>query len=121
MTCKYPVESRSYKACVMCSDKNSCDNSTVTCDSTYLLSAIQAYHKTKEYLKTCSTKELVEINKRISDAIAEGKFAVSGDGCLQPETRLKLEELGYKVLTGTQYNESYWTIVWNLKKENILV
>lgn len=27
MNCKYPVESRSYKACVLCSDKNICENS----------------------------------------------------------------------------------------------
>lgn len=34
------------------------------------------------------------------------------DGSLKPETRKKLEELGYKVETGTQYNEPYYSISW---------
>ena len=39
MNCKYPVESRSYKACVLCSDKNICENSTIVNNATTLLSA----------------------------------------------------------------------------------
>lgn len=62
--------------------------------------------------KDCSTKELAEISKRISDAIANGKFSINGDGCLQYETTQRLEELGYKVETGSQYNEQYWSISW---------
>ena len=38
--------------------------------------------------------------------------AISEDGSLKPETRKKLEELGYKVETGTQYNEPYYSISW---------
>lgn len=39
-------------------------------------------------------------------------FLISEDGSLKPETRKKLEELGYKVETGTQYNEPYYSISW---------
>ena len=112
MSCKFPVESRSHKACALCSDKDLCSDSTVKNDNVTLLSASEANHKTKENIKTCSTKELAEISTRILDAIADGKFSISGDGCLQHETLQRLKELGYKMDTGSQYNELYWSIGW---------
>lgn len=113
MTCKYPVNSRSYKVCTLCSDKNICEDSTNVNNATTLLSASEAHKKTIDNIKNCSTKELAEISKRISDAIADGKFSISGDGCLQYETRQRLEELGYEVKIGSQYNEPLWKISWN--------
>ena len=112
MACKYPVESRSYKACVLCFDKNICEDSTNVNNVTTLLSASEAHKKTANNIKKRSTKELEEISKRISDAIADGKFSISGDGCLQYETTQRLEGLNYKVQTGSQYNELYWSISW---------
>lgn len=112
MDCKYSVESRSYKACVLCSDKNICENSTVLNNVATLLSASEAHKKTTDNIRDCLTKELEEISKRISDAIANGKFYINGDGCLQYETTQRLEELGYKVKTENQYNEDYWNISW---------
>lgn len=112
MDCKYPVESRSYKACVLCSDKNICENSIIVNNAATLLSAGEAHKKTVNNIKDCSTKELAEISKRISDAIANGKFSINGDGCLQYETTQRLKELGYKVETGSQYSEQYWSIDW---------
>ena len=112
MTCKYPVESRSYKTCALCSDKNMCEDSTVVNNAIMLLSASEAHKKTVDNIKKCSTKELAEISKRISDAIADGKFSISGDGYLQYETTQRLEELSYKVQTGIQYNEQYGSISW---------
>ena len=41
-----------------------------------------------------------------------GKFSFSKDGSLEPETRRKLEELGYDVKTGMQKNKSYYSISW---------
>lgn len=112
MTCKYPVNSRSYKACTLCSDKNICEDSTNVNNTTTLLSASEAHKNTIDNIKNCSTKELAEISKRIRNAIADGKFSISGDGCLQYETTQRLEELSYKVQTGIQYNEQYWSISW---------
>lgn len=112
MDCKYPVGSRSYKACALCSDKNICKNSTVVNNATTLLSASEAHKKTTDNIKDCSTKELAEISKRISNAIANGKFYINGDGYLQYETTQRLEELGYKVKTENQYNEEHWNISW---------
>lgn len=113
MSCKFPVESRSHKACVLCSDKDLCSDSTVKNDNVTLLSAIDACHKTKDNLKKCTTKELAEISKKISEAIENGKYEVSDSGYLQPETRQRLEELGYNISNGSQYNEPYWTISWH--------
>lgn len=112
MDCKYPVENRSYKACVLCSDKNICENSTIVNNAATLLSASESHKKTVDNIKNCSTKELVEISKKISDAIVNGRFSISGDDCLQYETIQRLEELGYKVQTGNQCNEQYWSISW---------
>ena len=112
MSCKFPVESRSHKACALCSDKDLCSDSTVKNDDMTLLSASEAHKNTVNNIKNCSTKQLAEISKRISDTIANGKFSISEDGCLQYETIQRLEELGYKVKTGSQYNESYWSIGW---------
>ena len=112
MGCKYPENSRSYKSCALCSDKDLCSDSTVKNDDVTLLSASEAHKNTVNNIKNCSTKELAEISRRISDAIADGKFSISGDGCLQYETTQRLEELNYKVQTGIQYNEQYWSISW---------
>ena len=67
---------------------------------------------TKHVIDSYTTQQLTELSKLIRDAIADGKFSISEDGCLKPKTRKKLEELGYKVETGTQYNESYYSISW---------
>lgn len=75
-------------------------------------SASEANKMTNNAIDSCTTQQLAELSKLIRDAIADGKFSISEDGCLKPETRKKLEELGYKVETGTQYNESYYSISW---------
>ena len=86
MDCKYPVESRSYKACILCSEKNICENSTIVNDTATLLSASESHKKTVDNIKNCSTKELAKISKKISEAITNGRFSISDDGCLQYET-----------------------------------
>ena len=112
MDCKYPIESRSYKVCILCSEKNICENSTIVNDTATLLSASESHKKTVDNIKNCSTKELAKISKKISEAITNGRFSISDDGCLQYEKIQRLEELGYKVQTGSQYNEQYWSISW---------
>ena len=123
MTCKYPVNSRSYKFCIGCSDIGCCEDAVtsnipmpeVQSPKNVIPFAHEANNMTKHVIDSYTTQQLTELSKLIRDAIADGKFSISEDGCLKPETRKKLEELGYKVNTGTQYNESYYSISW---KEN---
>ena len=120
MTCKYPVNSRSYKFCVGCSDIGCCEDAVtsnipmpeVQPPKNVIPSASEANKMANHVIDNCTTKQLAELSKLIRDAIADGKFSISEDGCLKPETRKKLEELGYKVETGNQYNESYYSISW---------
>lgn len=130
MSCKYPKESRMHYACVLCDEKNACKETITSLPLTdsdismpevqlpknVIPSASEANKMTNNAIDSCTTQQLAELSKLIRDAIADGKFSISEDGCLKPETRKKLEELGYKVETGVQYNESYYSISWKETK-----
>lgn len=124
MTCKYPIGSRSYRFCVGCSDIGCCEDAVISSVSmpevqppkNVIPSASEANKMTNNAIDSCTTQQLAELSKLIRDAIADGKFSISEDGSLKPETRKKLEELGYKVETGTQYNEPYYSISWRETK-----
>lgn len=124
MACKYPITNRSYKFCLGCSDIGYCEDAVtsnipmpeVQSPKNVIPSALEANKMTNNAIDSCTTQQLAELSKLIRDAIADGKFSISEDGCLKPETRKKLEELGYKVETGTQYNESYYSISWRETK-----
>lgn len=121
MACKYPITSRSYKFCLGCSDMDYCKDavtpiipmSKVQPPKNVIPSASEANKMTNNAIDSCTTQQLAELSKLIKDAIGNGKFSTSKDGSLKPETRKKLEELGYKVETGIQYNEPYYSISWN--------
>lgn len=126
MSCKYPKESRMHYACILCDEKNACKDAITSLPLTdfnismpevhspknVIPSASEANKMTNNAIDSCTTQQLAELSKLIRDAVADGKFSISEDGCLNPETRKKLEELGYKVETGNQYNESYYSISW---------
>ena len=78
--------------------------------------ASEANKMTNHVIDSCITQQLAELSKLIRDAIANSKFSISKDGYLKPEIRKKLEELGYKVETGTHYNELYYSISWKETK-----
>lgn len=120
MSCIYPEESRSYKFCLGCSNKDYCED-VVTSNipmlevqppKNVIPSASEANKMTNNAIDSCTTQQLAELSKLIRDAIEDGRFLISEDGSLDPKVRKKLEELGYKVETGSQYNESYYTISW---------
>ena len=130
MSCKYPKESRMHYACILCNEKNACKDTITSLPLTdsnvpmpevqppknVIPSASEANKMTNHVIDSCTTQQLAELSKLIRDAIADGKFSISEDGCLKPEIRKKLEELGYKVETGNQYNESYYSISWRETK-----
>ena len=74
--------------------------------------ASEANKMTNCVIDNCAEQQLVEISKLIKTAITDGKFSISEERYLKPETQKKLEELGYKIETGNQYNESYYSISW---------
>ena len=77
-----------------------------------MLSAKEANEKTFSKIKAHINAELFEIEQKINDAINSGKYSVTCDHPLKIETKNKLEELGYKVYVGSQYNETYCSISW---------
>lgn len=78
-----------------------------------MLSASEAKAKTQNNIDSCVTQELNKLDKQISEAISNGKFSICNDGILQHTTQERLESLGYKVETGSQYNESYYSVSWS--------
>ena len=130
MSSKYSKQSRMHYACILCDEKNVCKDTITSLHLTdssipmpevqspknVIPSASEANKMTNNAIDSCTTQQLAELSKLIRDAIADGKFSISEDGCLTPETRKKLEELGYKVETATQYNEPYYSISWKETK-----
>lgn len=126
MSCKYPKESRMHYACILCDEKNVCKDTITSLPLTDsnipmpevqspkndIPSASEANKMTNNAIDSYTTQQLAELSKLIRDAIADGKFSINEDGCLKPETQKKLEELGYKIETGNQYNEPYYCISW---------
>jgi hypothetical protein len=124
MSCKYSVNSRSYKFCLGCSDIGCCEDAVtsnipmpeVQLPKNVIPSALEANKMTNRVIDNCAEQQLAEISKLIKAAITDGQFSISEDGSLKPEPRKKLEELGYKVETGIQCNEPYYSISWRKTK-----
>ena len=77
-----------------------------------MLLAKDANKKTLNNISKCVTEELIILENQINDAIKLGKFYISCTGFLQVETKKRLEDLGYNVSVGSQYNEPYYIINW---------
>lgn len=104
MSCKYPKESRMHYACILCDEKNACKDIITSLPLIYsnismpevqppknvIPSASEANKMTNNAINSCTTQQLTELSKLIRDAIADGKFSISEDGCLKPETRKKI-------------------------------
>lgn len=78
-----------------------------------MVSANEAKRRTQNNVNICVTQELNKLEEQISNAIANGEFFISNNGTLQKETRSRLESLGYKIETGSQYNEAYYSVNWS--------
>jgi hypothetical protein len=58
--------------------------------------------------------KLTSIAESINQAVSEGEMSCYIDCYIDDEVKNKLETLGYKVTSGSQYNESYTNISWKL-------
>lgn len=77
-----------------------------------MITAAEAKAQTQEKINSGMTEELVEIESQIKKAVLEGKFSFSVEGNLFPGTKKRLEDAGYKVTKGCQYNEYFYTVSW---------
>lgn len=128
MICRYSPNSRMHYACGLCNEKDLCGgiytmlydiNPSYTIPMPkvepakgQLLSAEDARKRADEAVDNAFTKELQEIAIEINAASKEGRYSYSDDGRIKPRIREKLEELGYKVEVGSQYNSSWYSISW---------
>lgn len=78
----------------------------------YMIRASEANKEATKNATEFFTKELSDIEEQITKAIKEGKYLISCSGYLNEETIGVLKSLGYKVSTGSQYNEPYYSISW---------
>ena len=77
-----------------------------------MLLASEARRIAEETIHNHATQELSSIDKKIVESCKNGETRCSFDGSISPVTRKELERCGYKVETGSQYNESYVIITW---------
>ena len=77
-----------------------------------MLSAKEANKKTLNSISEDVSIELLRVEDKINNAISVGKYYATIGGTLRAETKRILEQLGYNVKVGTQYNEIYYTVSW---------
>ena len=77
-----------------------------------MITAAEANKQTRENIENFATEELKRVKEMIEESIADGCFYFTHDGYLSETAKNRLRSLGYKVTTGTQYNECYYTVSW---------
>lgn len=80
--------------------------------------AEEAFAETNRNIKQGVLQQLEELQAQIKQAISNYEFFINGEGTLDTEVIYLLRKNNYKVTTGSQYNQSYWIIDWDLKKRN---
>ena len=128
MICIHPIDGKSHITCGTCEKLGECggihtmlynDKSLNTIPmpkvkpaKDQLLSAEESRKRADEAVDNDIKKQLQEIATEINAASKEGKYSYSKDDCLKPKIREKLEELGYELEVGSQYNQSWYSISW---------
>lgn len=106
--------------CIGCKEADSCSSSTfnipmpdnVKPPKNFIPTAAEAKNVTELAIENSITKQLEELSFEINTATHKGKYAIANDGTLDSEVKRRLEDLGYNVTIGNQYNKSYYTIRW---------
>ena len=76
-----------------------------------MISASEANLQTTDNLDNYLENEIEKIENKVIDAIKKGKYECYVD-YLTNEAKKYLRNLGYKVETGSQYNQEYNFISW---------
>lgn len=77
-----------------------------------MVSAKQARKQSEQYFQSELDKEIEMIEQKILYATTQGKNCVYIESAISTSTKQMLEQLGYKVKYGQQYNEIYTNIEW---------
>ena len=77
-----------------------------------MITAKEAREKATYKMHYLASIEMKPIEEMIENAIENCEYSISQDGTLSQFCRNQLESLGYKVETGTQYNEPWYCIRW---------
>lgn len=80
--------------------------------------AEEAFAETNRNIEHGISQQLEELQAQIKQAISNQKFYINGEGMLDARVIYWLRKNNYKVTTGSQYNQSYWIIDWDLRKQN---
>ena len=77
-----------------------------------MISAKEARKQSEQNKQDILNKEMAIIEEEINNEILQGNNNVYIDGSISSEAIQMLEQLGYNVKCGSQYNESYVNIEW---------
>lgn len=77
-----------------------------------MISAKEAREQSKQNKQNTLNKEMAIIEEEINNKISQGNNNVYINGLISSDVRQMLEQLGYNVECGSQYNESYVNIKW---------
>ena len=77
-----------------------------------MISAKEARKQSKQNKQNILNKEMIIIEEEINNEISQGNNNVYINGSISLNARQMLEQLGYDVKCGSQYNESYTNIKW---------
>lgn len=77
-----------------------------------MTTASEARKKTEAVRNNGVKRDVERIEREIQEAISKGDNNIALDGVISRPTAEYLRSLGYEVNTGSQYNESYFTIKW---------
>ena len=77
-----------------------------------MISAKEARKQSEQHKQNILTKEMATIEKEINNEISQGNNNVYINGSISLNARQMLEQLGYDVKCGSQYNENYVNIKW---------
>ena len=77
-----------------------------------MISAKEARKQSEQNKQNILNKEMTIIEEEINNEISQGNNNVYINGSISSDARQMLEQLGYDVKCGSQYNESYTNIEW---------
>lgn len=80
--------------------------------------AEEAFAETNRNIEHGVSQQLEELQVQIKQAISNQEFFINGEGTLDTGVIYLLRKNNYKVTTSSQYNQSYWIIDWDLRKQN---